>query len=411
MDFKVKKISSRLFGDEEHFPFEERIFHFGVLLGIFLTAFGTVMDVYYGANILFDLVFVGCWCLTYYLSRFRGYFSIVSVISTGIVVFAFLPFIWIASGGSGSIIPYYTIIFIAIISIVLKGYFRIAMVVSMLLLIVLLILHDAYRGGSFHMQIQNNVTSLDLLLHLGIILAATAVLIIIYSNTYMKEKARKEAYAKAIEENYHQQLYYMENLEQLISRLKAERHDFNNHLGVIYGLLQVGTPEKAGAYVEKLVKATEEFQNIVNVPYSMMRAMLNYKLSAAKENKIDLRLDVRLPANLELNEFDLAVILGNLLDNAMEASKQMGETSRHLELSILYKPDYLVIHMENPVGNVLLGQDGELRSSKPDAENHGFGLRNIKYLVEKYDGMMKIASENGVFKVDIALLVQDSSGI
>lgn len=399
-------IGNRLIGDVEHFSFEERIFNFVILLGIFMTAFGTMMDLYYRADILIDFVFVGCWILTYYLSRFRGYFTVVSVLAIGVFVFAFFPYNWIASGGSGTSLSYYAIIFIAVVSIVLSGRFRIVMVLSMLAVQMLLICRDAYYLGSLAAGFDQYMTLLGLPIHLFVIMIAMAILIIVYSNTYMKEKARSEKYARTIEQHYHQQLYYMENLEELIYKLKSERHDFNNHLGVIYGLLEGGESEQARSYAIQLVKTAEEYQNIANIPYSMVRAMLNYKLSAARESGIELRLNINVPAALKLNEFDLTVILGNLLDNAMEACSALNESSRYIDLSILYKPDYLVIQTENPSTEGILIEDGKIRTSKSDPASHGFGFSTIKYLAEKHDGFVKIEPDKDVFKVSVAILVE-----
>lgn len=400
----MKGIGGRLIGDAEQFSFEERIFNFAILLGIVMTIFGTIMDVYYGVDILIDLAFVGCWILTYYLSRFRGYFNTVSAVSTGIFIFAFVPYIWISSGGSRGILPYYTIVFIAIICIILKGHFRILTAFSMLVVELLLICRDAYYAGSFSASL-NSTDLFNMLIHLVVIMIAMAALLVVYSNTYMKEKARSEAYGRTIEEQYHQQLYYMENLEQLIYKLKSERHDFNNHLGVIYGLMEGGETDKAGDYARQLVKTTEEYRNIVNIPYSMVRAMLNYKLSAARENGIELRLNASLPEKLKLNEFDLTVILGNLLDNAVEACADVCEGSRYISMGILYKPDYLIIQVENPLNREQILPDGKNRTTKSDAENHGFGLSNIEYLVNKHNGLIKIEQNDRIFKVDIAILV------
>ena len=401
----MKGIGGRLIGEAEKFSFEERIFNFVMLLAIFMTIFGTVMDVYYGVDILVDLFFVGCWILTYYLSRFKGHFNTVSAVSTGVFVFAFIPYTWITSGGSSGVIPYYTVVFIAVISIVLKGSFRTVLILSILAVELLLIFRDAYLTGSIHTAFPRNIQFFDFSIHIFVIMAAVAVLIVIYSNTYMREKERSEKYSRTIEENYHQQIYYMENLEQLIYRLKSERHDFNNHLGVIYGLLESSEADKAGLYVRQLVKTAEEYQNIVNIPYPMIRAILNYKLSVARGNEIELRLDVSLPERLPLSEFDLAVILGNLLDNAAEACAAVEEGSRYIGLKLQYKPDYLILQVENPVrGKKAFGGSGKY-TTKPDAENHGFGLGNIEYLVSKHNGLMRVEAENGVFTVDIALLV------
>jgi len=278
------------------------------------------------------------------------------------------------------------------------------MVLSMLAVELLLICMDARNADMLNAIGYQNMNRWDLSIHLCVIMVAMAVLIIVYSNTYMNEKARSEKYARTIEEHYQQQFYYMENLEALIYKLKAERHDFNNHLGVIYGLLEGRETDKAGDYTRKLVNAAEEFQNMVYIPYPILRAMLNYKLSSAKEANISLKLNVHIPGELKINEFDVTVILGNLLDNAMEACAAMEEEGRYIDLSILYKPDYLVVRIENPRGEEPVLPEGKIGTTKKDIDNHGFGLKNIEYLVNKHHGLIKIQRENGIFKVNIAIL-------
>ena len=404
----MKKLGALLVGTAEHFPFEQRMFNFIILLGIFMTIFGMVMDIHYGGSILIDLVFVGCWLLTYYLSRMRGHFKAVSVVSFCVFVLVFFPYNWISSGGIAGSLPYYAIMFIAVVSIILSGRFRIMMVLSMLAVELILIWMDVGNVDMVRIAAYKSTNRFDLAIHLGVIMIGMAGLIIVYSNTYMKEKARREKYARAIKENYQQQLYYMENLEQLIYRLKAERHDFNHHLGVIYGLLENQDIDKAGNYVKKLVNTAQEYQNIVNIPYSIVRAMLNYKLSSAKEANIPLKLNLNIPGELKLNEYDLTVILGNLLDNAMEACAALEENNRYIDLSILYKPDYLVVRIENPVKGELPFPRGKNRTTKKEPDNHGFGLENIEYLVNKHHGFIKIEPGEDVFQVNIALLAEQS---
>jgi sensor histidine kinase regulating citrate/malate metabolism len=236
-------------------------------------------------------------------------------------------------------------------------------------------------------------------------MAYRAIFLIVYSNIYMREKERAEAYGKALEQNYRQQLYYMETLEDVIGRLKSERHDFNHHLGVMYALLEDAENDKARDYAATLVDAAKEYRTMVNIPYSMLRAMLNYKLSAAKERGIALKLDTSLPAGLNLNEADLTVILGNMMDNAMEACAQVEKGSRYIALNLSYKPDYLIIMAENPFsGDTAAG--GKRKTTKPDQNNHGFGLQNIEYLVQKHSGIMKLEPEPGIFRISLALLVE-----
>jgi sensor histidine kinase regulating citrate/malate metabolism len=226
-----------------------------------------------------------------------------------------------------------------------------------------------------------------------------------YSNTYRRERARSEAYLETIGENYRQQLYYMENLEQLVTRLRAERHDFNNHLGIIYGMLEDGEALKAKEYAATLVGAAHAHQNMIALPYSMLRAMINYKLSVAGEQGIRLNLSVDVREGLSFNEPDLAIIIGTLLDNAVEACRSAGD--KYISLYLAYKPDYLILRVENPVapGAVMPpSMAGQGQSTKPDPENHGFGLNNVKYLVEKHGGLIEIDLKKNVFKVNIAIL-------
>lgn len=107
-----------------------------------------------------------------------------------------------------------------------------------------------------------------------------------------------------------------------------------------------------------------------------------------------------------LPEFDLTVILGNLVDNAMEACMTVGENDRYIVFNMFYKPDYLIIQTENPVSGASDMPSGSRKTTKADAKNHGYGLRNIEFLAQKHNGFMKTARENGVFKIDVALLTE-----
>ncbi len=176
-------------------------------------------------------------------------------------------------------------------------------------------------------------------------------------------------------------------------------------MGVIYALEEEGAHAKAKAYTATLVQTVKEYRGFVYLPYPMLRALLNYKLSAATQQGIYLRLDVGIPAGLTLNESDLAVILGNLLDNAMEACRRLDVAERYLNLRFAYEPDYLIIQTENPVCPTA-PPGGKGLSSKAVATDHGFGLRNIEYLVNKHNGLLQLDDSSGIFRVSLALLVE-----
>jgi signal transduction histidine kinase len=401
----MKHIGAKLIGEAERFTFEHRIFNFALLLGIFMTWFGAVLDLFLlnDAGILWFACGAG-WLFLYYLSRVKRYFVMTALVSCVAFIGFFFPYSWFSSNGIFGVFPYYAVVAVAVISIILTGRTRSILIFSLIAVVILAIGLDYYYPDLF-VKYDRILNVPALAIHLAVALAVMAALIIGFSNTYLDEKARREQYARTIEANYQQQLYYMENLEQLIYRLKAERHDFNHHLGVIYGLLEDREIEAVRNYAQKLVNTAVGFQNMVNVPYAIVRAMLNYKLSAVKENQIRLQLKINLPGGLPLNEFDLTVILGNLLDNAMEACAKIAAEDRYIDLSIRYQPNYLIIRIENPLGAGPVLPEGDNRTTKQDRQNHGFGLNNIEYLVNKNHGFFKISRKNGVFTAGVALLL------
>lgn len=396
----MERFRDKLLGNPGRFSFENRVFNFITLLAAGMTTLVVLMNLIFGWLLVWDVVFTGYWLAMYALARFGGHFKIVSIVTVGVLVFAFLPYIWLSSGGSQTAIPYYTIVFAAAIGVVVRGHWRLFFTLSMMAVIQGLMIHEAGSlAGAFR------VPYLSVSISLFLMIGGMALLIAVYSDTYVKEKERSEAYARTIEDQVRQQVYYMENLDEVIDKLKSDRHDFNNHLGVIYGLLENKDPGRAADYAKALIKSAEKYRNLVNIPYPMLRAMLNYKLSSAEEAGIRLRLNVRLPQGLDLNEIDTTVILGNLLDNAIEACSSLEEGERYLLMELTYKPDYLVIRVENPMEGTVREVDGLFLSSKSDCENHGFGLRNIARLVDRHHGLMEIVPKEGLFTVKIALLV------
>ncbi len=404
----VSRLISRLIGTADQFSFEHRILNFAFLLAIFMTFVGVVIGIITGVNWLFWVIADIIWIILFYQVRFKGHFKTMALITFSFLIFVFFPYSWIYNFGSHGVFLFYSVLLIAMIATVLTGTSRYVMVSAMMVVTLTLISLEYYYPDLIKGYESYEIAAtryMDITVNLMVCLFIISLLIIVYSNIYKKEKERSDSYARSIEEHYQQQLYYMENLEQLIYKLKSERHDFNHHLGVIYGLLEEDETAAVSEYTGKLVENAEEYQNIVNVPHSVLRAMLNYKLSAAQEEGIELKLKVKIPEELDVDQFELTIILGNLLDNAVEACLKIEETRRYIDLSVLYKTDYLVISIENPVAEEQVLQDGKPRTTKKDSENHGFGIDNIEYLVKKHDGMIKIEEENGIFKVDIAMLI------
>ena len=211
--------------------------------------------------------------------------------------------------------------------------------------------------------------------------------------------SKEEVEWKLKESEYKRQLTYIKSMEDLTYNLRSQRHDFNHHIGCIYGLLQTNNISDAKIYTEKLVSAMQEANTIVNIDNAIIASILNFKLAIAKSKSINLEIDVKIPKELSIDSTDISIILGNALDNAIEACEQCKE--KNITIKMYIQSDHLIIKICNNKNIDLINPS--LDTTKTDKENHGFGIENIRYVVEKYDGLLKIEDLGEKFLINIAL--------
>jgi len=401
----MKVFGQKLIGNPAKFTFEHRMLNFILILAIFMSFLGAILDLVMCEFRIFWFIVGIVWILMYYISKVKKQYKMISVASFTFLIFICFPYNWIINAGSRGPFTYYSLLFIVIMGAILRGQTQNILIFSLVGVVLILMGVEYYYPNLIVAYENQMIRFLDVTIHLTITMFVAAVLIIVYSRTYQREKERSEDYAGAIEEHYRQQLYYMKNLEDLIFKLKSERHDFNHHLGVIYGLLEQKKFNKLKNYTQQLVENSEGFQNIVNLPYTIIRAMLNYKLSAARDKGIELRLNIDIPAGLNINEFDVTIILGNLLDNAVKECIKISENKRYIKLDLSYKPNYFIIIVKNPIEKKVNLKEQRISKNGKMERNHGFGLNNIEHMVKKHEGFMKIEQEDNSFKVNIALLL------
>lgn len=211
--------------------------------------------------------------------------------------------------------------------------------------------------------------------------------------------SKEEVEWKLKESEYKRQLTYIKSMEDLTYNLRSQRHDFNHHIGCIYGLLQTNNISDAKVYTEKLVSAMQETNTIVNIDNAIISSILNFKLAIAKSKNIYLEVDVKIPKELSIDSTDISIILGNALDNAIEACEQCEE--KNIAIKMYIQSDHLIIKICNSKNIDFINPS--LDTTKADKENHGFGIENIRYVVEKYDGLLKIEDLGEKFLINIAL--------
>lgn len=194
-----------------------------------------------------------------------------------------------------------------------------------------------------------------------------------------------------------------ENVRALSAAYGAQRkmtHDFRAHLATLAELHEQGKWEDARQYLAELRVRTTERILLVNSHNAAIDAVLNQKGYAGQRSGIDMRFHVNDLSPLRLPATDVTVVLGNLLDNAIEACAGFPEGKRWVDVRLLYQTQndspLLFLKVTNPSRPVCI-ENNRIATSKKDAMLHGFGLQNVQDILKRYNAEYFIHCGNGRF--------------
>lgn len=180
-------------------------------------------------------------------------------------------------------------------------------------------------------------------------------------------------------------------------------HDFHNHMEVLHRYLVQGKHTEALTYLEDLQEPVREITERVWSGDEALDYLTNTKLAAAEQAGIRVEINIEFPRGTSLHSADLCTILGNLLDNALEAAKGVPRSRRYLALTIRRINQMLVIKVENSFEGELRTDGEEIISSKKQSGLHGWGLKSVRAAAEKYDGTVEISAAEHIFKAVVTL--------
>lgn len=193
------------------------------------------------------------------------------------------------------------------------------------------------------------------------------------------------------------------HLDHTYQKIRKISHDMNRYLSVIYSLLCNGKTEEA---INELQKQQIEISNnqLFDTGYPVINSVLSYKIQMAQNLNIRSQLFWNLERKLNINVSDLAVILSNALDNAIEATCNiMNNEKRFLSIVANLNNNYFILKISNSTSTVPEITDGKIATTKKDKQFHGFGLESIKNLAQKYDGDSFIEYDDHIFTLTIVM--------
>lgn len=199
-------------------------------------------------------------------------------------------------------------------------------------------------------------------------------------------------------------IHYRE-VDTMYKKMRGWRHDYRNHISVMKNLYRQGNFDELGEYLDMLETDLSTVDTVVKTGNPVADAILNSKLNLAMSKGVPVKTSVHIPMRLSIPELDLCVILGNLLDNAIDASLTLPQGERMVRIYMDIKETHLYISVTNLCKSKKMTKvNGRFLSRRGDG--HGFGLIRIDNIVEKYGGYVNRNSEDGAFTTEILLPLQ-----
>lgn len=260
------------------------------------------------------------------------------------------------------------------------------------ILIMLLFLSCCFEIDNTVFQVITLITSIVL------IFSNIAIFYIIDKQNDLIETKEKLFFT---ETHINSQIAHYEQLYKHQTEIRTFRHDIKNILLSIMGILKESDTEKALQVMQaNLDMLDDSNKKIVNTGHPITDAILQSKLHDANTKGIKLSISTKLTEKIIVDELELGIVLGNALDNAIEAAARVKNIhEKVVAFDMITTAERIIITIENPVdGNV---NTNKLVTSKRDKENHGYGVGSIKTIARKYDGVAEFAYSNGMFTTNI----------
>lgn len=207
---------------------------------------------------------------------------------------------------------------------------------------------------------------------------------------------RIAAYQRELIETHYREV------ENMYRQIRGWRHDYRNHIQTMKVLAANGDMNAIREYLDMLDTDLNTVDTVVKTGNPMADAILNSKISLAQSRRIAVHCDAHIPVQLKMSELDLCCIIGNLFDNAIEASLQLPEEQRLIRVYMDMKGTQLYISFTNFTASKKLPKLGK-RFATTKGDGHGFGLVRIDSIIERLDGYLSRNSEDGAFTTEILI--------
>ena len=243
----------------------------------------------------------------------------------------------------------------------------------------------------------------------GILLGSSTLLFyLIDGYMVIDEESQKNILAGRIMQ---MQVSYYQKVEDSQKEIVSMRHDIKKHLQSIVSLLQNQQYDEAVNYIETVYESANRMKTPISGGNNMVNILINNAQQRASDENIPFKVNIMVPSKLPIDNTDLCIILGNLLDNALEGNMRITDRNieRFIQTDIRIQKAFLFIRISNAFDGKYKINEKHYVSIKTDTKYHGIGLSKVNAVLEKYQGDMKISQKEQTFTVTIIIPLNNLS--
>lgn len=201
------------------------------------------------------------------------------------------------------------------------------------------------------------------------------------------------------------QTRHYRDLQIQFKNTRLFKHDINNHLICIKNLIANGDIESTEEYLKRITQSLESLNLKVNTGNPFADAVISEKYNISIHKNIDFKCNAKIPEDIKIDPFDLCVIIGNALDNAIEACEKItdGKIKKYIHITSTLKKSFIVFEIKNSMEGYI--DKDHMSTDKGDPINHGLGFLNIESIADKYFGTIYIENSENMFVLNIMLQI------
>lgn len=225
------------------------------------------------------------------------------------------------------------------------------------------------------------------------------LIFLLLDEIFIRLQAKFDIRTKEFQQSLLQSQY--DEIKNIYLQMRGWRHDYHNHMQTMKAHLAANNLKALGKYLDELERDLDSIDTMVKSGNDMVDAIINSKLSIANKSNIKLNVKVDVLPELPIGDVDLCVIIGNILDNAIESCRKIPEENRFIRLYMDTVGQQFYLSVQNSAKEILNFNERNYISTKRG--EHGFGMKRVSLLVEKYNGYLNLQNEPGIFATEVTI--------